>query len=123
MFIRTLSESPDLLIGSKVVVRYRGSRGLNPISLISSQLVNKVTGKIAAQSHRRIRSSFFRKPRDMSLEVSNAVSHAVDVVLLTFMLVWKERQSENLEGMHAFHDLAAKGPSLPLPVGDGWLIG
>ena len=109
--------------GSKVVVRYRQLRELNPGSLISSQLVNKVTGEIVAQSHSRIRSSFFRKPRDMSLEISDAVSHAVDVVLLTFILVWRERQSEKLEGMHTFHDLAAKDPLSPLPVGDGWRIG
>jgi len=30
----------------------------------------------------------------MSLEISQAVVHAVDIVLLTFLLVWKERESE-----------------------------
>lgn len=87
-------------------------------------LVNKVTGGIVAQSHSRIRSSFFRKPRDMSLEISDGISHAVDVVLLTFILVWRERQSEKSAGsMHTFHDLAAKDPLSLLPVGDGWRIG
>jgi hypothetical protein len=36
----------------------------------------------------------FRKSRDMGLEISEVVSHAVDILLLTFILVWKERQSE-----------------------------
>ena len=105
---------------SKVVVRYR-RKGFDPACLIFPlQLVNKATGEIVAQSHSRIRSSFFRKPRDMSLEISDMISHAVDVVLLTFILVWRERQSEKLEGMHAYHDLAVKGPFTPLPIGDGW---
>jgi len=30
----------------------------------------------------------------MTLEISEAVSYAVDVVLLTFVLVWSERQNE-----------------------------
>jgi len=47
-----------------------------------------------AQSHSRRRSSLFRKSRDMSLEVSEVVDHAVDVILLTFILVWRERQNE-----------------------------
>ncbi|KAF9791198.1 hypothetical protein BJ322DRAFT_1040364 [Thelephora terrestris] len=86
-------------------------------------LVNKVTGETVAQSHSRIRSSFFRKPRDMSLEISEAISHAVDVVLLTFILVWRERQTGKLEGMHTYHDLAVKDTMTPLPIGDGWRIG
>jgi hypothetical protein len=59
----------------------------------------------------------------MSLEISDVISHAVDVVLLTFILVWRERQSEKLEGMHAYHDLAVEGPFTPLQIGDGWRIG
>jgi len=57
-------------------------------------LVNKDTNETVAQSHSRIRSSIFKKPRDMGLEISQVVSDAVDLVLLTFILVWKERQSE-----------------------------
>ena len=30
----------------------------------------------------------------MSLEISPSISRAVDLVLLTFVLVWTERQSE-----------------------------
>ncbi|KAF9645293.1 hypothetical protein BDM02DRAFT_3189829 [Thelephora ganbajun] len=59
-------------------------------------LVTKDTNVTVAKSHSRIRSSFFRKPRDMSLEISEVISHAVDIVLLTFILVWKERQSARL---------------------------
>ena len=60
----------------------------------SHQLVDNDTNATVAESYSRIRSSFFRKPRDMSLEISEVVSHAVDVILLTFILVWRERQSE-----------------------------
>jgi len=34
----------------------------------------------------------------MSLEISEAISHAVDVVLLTFILVRKERESQRSPG-------------------------
>ena len=30
----------------------------------------------------------------MSLEISPSISHAVDLVLLTFVLAWTERQNE-----------------------------
>ena len=71
---------------------------LSPVLLI--QLVNKDTNETVAESHSHRRSSIFRKPRDMSLEISQAVSDAVDVVLLTFILVWKERQRER---SHSFN--------------------
>jgi len=57
-------------------------------------LVNHVSNEIVAESHSRVRSSFFKKPRAMSLEISDAISLAMDIVLLTFILVWRERQSE-----------------------------
>jgi hypothetical protein len=60
----------------------------------SPQLVNTDTNVTVAQSRSRIQGSMFRKSRDMGLEISEVVSHAVDVLLLTFILVWKERQSE-----------------------------
>ena len=63
-------------------------------NLINLQLVSKGTNQIVAQSHSRVRSSFFRKPRDMSLEISAPVSPAMDIVLLTFIFVWRERRSE-----------------------------
>lgn len=56
--------------------------------------MHKDTGVTAALSRSRVRRRIFRKPRDMSLEISPAISHAVDAVLLTFILVWTERQSE-----------------------------
>ena len=33
----------------------------------------------------------------MSLEISAPISHAVDVVLLTFLLVWRERLTERIK--------------------------
>ena len=71
--------------------RLSSKNQLNAISR-SSQLVNKNTNAIVAESHSRKRSSIFTKPRDMGLEISHVVSHAADIVLLTFILVWKERQ-------------------------------
>jgi len=68
------------------------------------QLVNKDTNETVAESHSQRRSSIFRKPRDMSLEISQTVSHAVDIVLLTFVLVWKERQSERSKSLGGFDD-------------------
>ena len=82
---------------SKVVVRRCGSRSPTSESStpsLASQLVNKSTNAMVAQSHSHRRSSIFRKPRDMSLEISRDVVHAVDIVLLTFLLVWRERESE-----------------------------
>ena len=81
--------------GSKVVVR----RCSSPVSKLDSisfplQLVNKDTNATVAESHGRRQSSLFRKPRNMNLEISEVVSHAVDVVLLTFILAWMERQNE-----------------------------
>ena len=86
-----------------------------PWSSVVLQLVDKDTKNTLAQSHSRIRSSFFRKPRDMSLEISEPIIHAVDVVLLTFILVWRERQSERVKNFDA--SCAQDTPPLsPLPV-------
>ena len=30
----------------------------------------------------------------MALEIANAVAYAVDIILLTFIIVWRERESE-----------------------------
>jgi len=76
-------------------------RKLNSISR-SPQLVNKGTKETVAESHSHRRSSIFRKPRDMSLEICEVVSHAVDLVLLTFILVWSERQSEAKSGVGVY---------------------
>ena len=81
------------------------------------QLVDKDTKNTVAQSHSRIRSGFFRKPRDMNLEISEPIVHAVDVVLLTFILVWHERQSERAKQTNTFFGIAQDaGPLPPLPV-------
>jgi len=60
-------------------------------------LVTEDDSTTVAQSHSRRQSSFFRKPRDMSLEISEIVAFAVDVILLTFILVWNERKAERTE--------------------------
>ena len=76
---------------------------LNPFSC-TPQLVKKDTNETVAQSHSRIRSSIFKfkKPRDMSLEISPVIAGAADIVLLTFILVWRERQNERVETIRDF---------------------
>ena len=61
--------------------------------------MKKDTNATVAESQSRKRSSLFRKARDMSLEISEVVSLAMDVVLLTFVLVWSERQTERSKSM------------------------
>lgn len=55
------------------------------------QLVNEDTNATVAESQSRKQSSFFRS---MSLEISETMSLAVDIILLTFVLAWSERQNE-----------------------------
>lgn len=82
---------------------------------IHDQLVNKDTNEIVARSHARVRNSFFRKPRNMSLEISSKILPAMDIVLLTFILVWWERQTERLK--EPLSELCPNViPLLPLPV-------
>ena len=79
------------------------------------QLVDKATNATVAQSHSRIRSSIFKKPRDMSLEISQTVSHAVDIVLLTFTLVWMQRQNERAKNTVVIgHNFIDAPPPPPL---------
>jgi len=55
-----------------------------------------------AESHSKLRgSSLFKKARDMSLEILGAVSLAMDVILLTFILAWRERR-ERLSSERCF---------------------
>ena len=89
---------------------YLKNKKLNSIP----QLVNKDTNATAAQSHSRVRSSIFRKPRDMSLEISQALSHAVDIVLLTFFLVWMVRQNERSKVAEMVFSTSQPLPLLPL---------
>jgi len=81
-------------------------------------LVDRTTNKTAAESHSRIRGNFFRKPRDMSLETSATISHAIDVVLLTFILVWMERQNERSKTFNMIQANVTAIPLSPLPVED-----
>jgi len=52
----------------------------------------------------------------MCLEISEVISHAVDVVLLTFILVWKERQDERVTNIDMM--LGHTGPVPLSPLGD-----
>jgi len=81
----------------------------------SLQLVNKDTNETVAESHGHRRSSIFRKPREMSLEIAQVISDAVDIVLLTFLLVWRERQSERSKAFGGFDEGLA---SIPVALGD-----
>ena len=62
--------------------------------LTSLQLVTDDNRTTVAQSRSRRQSGCFRKARDMSLEISEVVAFAVDIILLTFILVWRERADE-----------------------------
>ena len=46
----------------------------------------------------------------MSLEISQLISDAVDIVLLTFILAWRERQRERVKSVN-FH---FNSPLMPL---------
>ena len=47
----------------------------------------------------------------MSLEISAPISSAVDIVLLTFILVWRERGTEKTKGFGAMYpDLIGLSP-------------
>jgi len=61
---------------------------------LSPQLVNKETKETVAESHSHGRNSILGRPHETSLEISEVVSYAVDIVLFTFILVWSERQNE-----------------------------
>jgi len=81
--------------GSKIVVSSpkpspEVDKELNP-TCCSDQLATKENTTVA-ESHSKRRNGFFKKARDMSLEVSGVVFLAVDVILLTFIFVWKERR-------------------------------
>ena len=52
----------------------------------------------------------------MSLEISEVVALAVDVILLTFILVWRERQNEKLRSIEGLD--ANIVPLSPLPADD-----
>lgn len=53
----------------------------------------------------------------MSLEISEVVSDAMDIVLLTFILVWRERQGERSKTIEIFDPDTYMVVS-PLPVDD-----
>ena len=49
----------------------------------------------------------------MSLEISEPISHAVDIVLLTFMIVWRERQTEKSKDINTMYGICPQ--PLPMP--------
>jgi hypothetical protein len=48
----------------------------------------------------------------MGLEISEAISHAADIVLLTFILVWRERKSERVKSTDIF-SAYSQSPAIP----------
>ena len=78
----------------------------------SHQLVTK-DSRTVAESHSKRRSSLFRRARDMGLEISGTVALAVDVILLTFIFVWKERRKGDRVGIGFYNE---EVPLSPLPV-------
>lgn len=67
-------------------------------------LVNSDTKAVVAESHRQVTGSgsFIKTktPRYMNLDVAGEVVDYVDLILLTFLLVWKERVSERAKSTH-----------------------
>jgi len=66
------------------------------------QLVRNHDNTTVAQPHSRTRSGFFRKPREMALEIALSVAYAVDIILVTFILVRRERESERTKSLGTF---------------------
>ena len=62
------------------------------------QLVNTDTKAVVVESHRRITGggSFLKTktPRHMNLDIADEVVEYTELILLTFLLVWKERVGE-----------------------------
>ena len=58
----------------------------------------------------------------MSLEISDTVTHAVDIVLLTFILVWRERQSERMKSVDMVFPDSRVTPPMALLVDGGPII-
>jgi hypothetical protein len=50
----------------------------------------------------------------MTLEISEPIAHAVDVVLLTFILVWRERQTEKSKDIDTTYAISQNG----MPLGE-----
>jgi hypothetical protein len=63
-----------------------------------SQLVNSDTKAVVVESHRQVTGSgsFIKTktPRYMNLDIAEEVVEYTDLILLTFLLVWKERVGE-----------------------------
>jgi len=61
----------------------------------TTQLVNTDTKAVVVESHRRITSTgtFLKSktPRSMNLDIADEVVEYAELILLTFLLVWKER--------------------------------
>jgi hypothetical protein len=68
------------------------------------QLVNSDTKAVVVESHRRITGSggFMKTktPRYMNLDIADEVVEYIDLILLTFLLVWKERVGERAKSAY-----------------------
>lgn len=92
--------------GSKLVVRST-SFGLWGVMLtLNVQLVNSNTKAIVVESHRRITAggNFLKAktPRCMNLDIADEVVEYAELVLLTFLLVWRERVGERAKSVSEF---------------------
>ena len=95
--------------GSKLVVCQRSTPSeLNPLTSI--QLVNTKTKAVVVESHHRIAGggSFLRNktPRHMNLDIADEVIEHTELILLTFLLVWKERVGERAKTVSEFRGVA-----------------
>jgi len=76
-------------------------------------LVNSNTKAVVVESHRRITGggSFLKTkpPRHMNLDIADEVVEHTELILLTFLLVWKERVSERAKSVPEFKGV---GPDL-----------
>lgn len=79
----------------------------------SFQLVNSDTKAVVAESHRHITGSGnvlkTKTPRYMNLDIADEVVEYTELILLTFLLVRKERVSERAKSVAEF-----KGTAPPL---------
>lgn len=67
----------------------------------SFQLVNNDTKAVVVESHRQVTGSGSliktKTPRCMNLDIADEVAEYTELVLLTFLLVWKERVGERVK--------------------------
>lgn len=85
-----------------------------------SQLVNRDTKAVVVESHRRITGGggFLKTktPRYMNLDIADEVVEYIELVLLTFLLVWKERVGERAKPVNSMLGAVNPHPTNALPM-------